>query len=54
MKKHNRNTTLNTDSHHNMPLTIRRETVRVLTGDDLAVVAGGSTTIITERTESSC
>jgi hypothetical protein len=49
MKKHKRNATFHTPDQANNPLAIRRETVRVLTGDDLALVAGGSSTILTER-----
>ena len=49
MKKHKQNATFHTGSRHAAPLAIRRETVRVLTGEDLALVAGGSTTILTEK-----
>ena len=49
MKKHKRDTTFQPPGHQNTPLAIRRETVRLLTGDDLALVAGGSTTILTEK-----
>jgi hypothetical protein len=49
MKKHKQVATSHTPGHHNNPLAIHRETVRVLTGDDLALVAGGSSTILTER-----
>ena len=49
MKKHKQNVTFHTPDHQNNSLAIRRETVRVLTGDDLALIAGGSTTIVTER-----
>jgi hypothetical protein len=54
MKKHKRNTTFHTLAQEHNPLAIRRETVRALTGDDLALVAGGSSTILTERTDSVC
>ena len=56
MKKHKRNATSHAASHHDTPLAIRRETVRVLTGDELALIAGGSTTILTEKptTEAAC
>ena len=53
MKKYKRNATFDTTTNNN-PLAIRRETVRLLTGEDLALIAGGSTTIITERTQSAC
>jgi hypothetical protein len=49
MKKHKRNTTLHAGRRHNTPLVVRRETVRVLAGEDLALIAAGSTTILTER-----
>jgi len=49
MKKHKQNVTFHTPDHQNNSLAIRRETVRVLTGDDLALIAGASTTIVTER-----
>jgi hypothetical protein len=49
MKKHKRNAILPTDRNRNTPLAIRRETVRVLAGEDLALIAAGSTTILTER-----
>ena len=56
MKKHKRNTTYHTANHYDTPLAIRRETVRVLTGDELALIAGGSTTILTEKptTQGAC
>ena len=54
MKKHKRNATSHTPGHQNHPLAIHRETVRTLTGDDLALVAGGSSTILTEKTQSAC
>jgi hypothetical protein len=54
MKKHKRNDNFHTPGHQSNPLAIRRETVRLLTDDDLALIAGGSTTIITERTQASC
>jgi hypothetical protein len=49
MKKHNRNTSENVNSHGASRLPIHRETVRIITGQDLALIAGGSTTLITER-----
>ncbi|HEX7837956.1 MAG TPA: hypothetical protein VF469_10865 [Kofleriaceae bacterium] len=49
MKKHKRNATFHTPGRQNTPLAIRRETVRALTGDDLALVAGGSSTVLTEK-----
>ena len=45
MKKHNQNTS----SHAAARLPIHRETVRIITGQDLALVAGGSSTVVTER-----
>ena len=54
MKKYRQNATFHAGSRHDTPLAIRRETVRVLTGEDLALIAGGSTTILTERTQSAC
>jgi glycerate-2-kinase len=56
MKKYKRNATFRTPDQEHNPLAIRRETVRALTGDDLALalVAGGSSTILTERTNSVC
>ena len=49
MKKHKQNASFHADRRHAAPLAIRRETVRVLTGEDLALVAGDSTTILTEK-----
>ena len=48
MKKQNRNTILNT-VNRNTSLALRRETIRSLTGEDLPLVVGGSSTILTER-----
>jgi hypothetical protein len=50
MKKHNRNASSNINSNRDTRLAIHRETVRIITGQDLALVAAGeSTTILTER-----
>ena len=54
MKKHKQNTVLRNDSHHNTSLAVRRETVRTLNPEDLALVAAGSSTVLTERTHSAC
>ncbi|HEX7837957.1 MAG TPA: hypothetical protein VF469_10870 [Kofleriaceae bacterium] len=49
MKKHKRNATFHIPGHQNDPLAIHRETVRMLTGGDLALIAGGSSTVLTEK-----
>ena len=48
MKKYKQNTAFRNDNHHNA-LAIRRETVRTLSPEDLALVAAGSSTVLTER-----
>jgi hypothetical protein len=56
MKKQKQNTAV-PNTHHNSFLAIRRETVRTLNPEGLALVAGGSSTVITERpttTHSAC
>jgi len=49
MKKQKHNTAVHNTSKHNTSLAIRRETVRTLNAEDLALAAGGSSTILTER-----
>ena len=49
MKKHKQNTVLRNDGHPHTSLAIRRETVRTLNPEDLALVAAGSSTVLTER-----
>jgi hypothetical protein len=49
MKKHKQNTAVPNNINHNSSLAIRRETVRTLSPEGLALVAGGSSTILTER-----
>ena len=48
MKKQKQNTAVPSNTNHNS-LAIRRETVRTLNPEGLALVAGGSSTVITER-----
>lgn len=49
MKKHDHNSS-STSARTGARLSVRRETVRILTRQDLALIAAGaSTTIITER-----
>jgi hypothetical protein len=57
MKKQKQNTAVPSNTNHNSFLAIRRETVRTLNPEGLALVAGGSSTVITERpttTHSAC
>jgi len=49
MKKHKQNTAVTNNINHNSLLAIRRETVRTLSPEGLALVAGGSSTVLTER-----
>ena len=49
MKKHKQDSVLRHGSHHSTSLSIRRETVRTLNPEDLALVAAGSSTVLTER-----
>ena len=49
MKKYKQNTALRHGSQHITSLSIRRETVRTLNPEDLALVAAGSSTVLTER-----
>lgn len=49
MKKYKQNTAFRNDEHHNASLAVRRETVRTLNPEDLALVAAGSSTVLTER-----
>ena len=49
MKKHKQNTAVHNNSNHSTSFAIRRETVRTLNPEGLALVAGGSSTVITER-----
>jgi len=49
MKKHDRNSSVDIQSHGASRLPIHRETVRIITGQDLALVGGGSSTVLTER-----
>ncbi|HEY6180514.1 MAG TPA: hypothetical protein VIX73_38995 [Kofleriaceae bacterium] len=49
MKKHKQSTVVNNNSNHSASFAIRRETVRTLNPEGLALVAGGSSTVVTER-----
>ena len=49
MKKYKQNALFRNDSQHNPSLAIHRETVRALNPEDLALVAAGSSTVLTER-----
>ena len=57
MKKHKQNTAVHNNSNPSTSFAIRRETVRTLNPEGLALVNGGSSTVITERpttTHSAC